>query len=240
MFKSKVSVPVNSQLLRIPRRVLSSTVMIILLYHSMNIQQYCKYQKSGSASTLGVVTFCWGGKANSYINNLPSLWTASRYLLNVQLQCFWKKSCPATPLLTSVRKQNLMVHQWWLFGLEVFEMENNISIDRAEISFATVNLENCFVFAKLLNLLYGDYFVKIFLISGEKVQGVNESFFCSVLVKKSLINDFGSPSYVWDDLIKHAVVSISCYHGCSGNLLCKIYINCWWFFCDLVKLQNLA
>lgn len=127
--------------------------MIILLYHSMNIQQYCKYQKSGSASTLGVVTFCWGGKANSYINNLPSLWTASRYLLNVQLQCFWKKSCPATPLLTSVRKQNLMVHQWWLFGLEVFEMENNISIDRAEISFATVNLENCFVFAKLLNLL---------------------------------------------------------------------------------------
>ena len=153
MFKSKVSVPVNSQLLRIPRRVLSSTVMIILLYHSMNIQQYCKYQKSGSASTLGVVTFCWGGKANSYINNLPSLWTASRYLLNVQLQCFWKKSCPATPLLTSFRKQNLMVHQWWLFGLEVFEMENNISIDRAEISFATVNLENCFVFAKLLNLL---------------------------------------------------------------------------------------
>lgn len=153
MFKSKVSVPVNSQLLRIPRRVLSSTVMIILLYHSMNIQQYCKYQKSGSASTLGVVTFCWGGKANSYINNLPSLWTASRYLLNVQLQCFWKKSCPATPLLTSVRKQNLMVHQWWLFGLEVFKMENNISIDRAEISFATVNLENCFVFAKLLNLL---------------------------------------------------------------------------------------
>ena len=153
MFKSKVSVPVNSQLLRIPRRVLSSTVMIILLYHSMNIQQCCKYQKSGSASTLGVVTFCWGGKANSYINNLPSLWTASRYLLNVQLQCFWKKSCPATPLLTSVRKQNLMVHQWWLFGLEVFEMENNISIDRAEISFATVNLENCFVFAKLLNLL---------------------------------------------------------------------------------------
>lgn len=153
MFKSKVSVPVNSQLLRIPRRVLSSTVMIILLYHSMNIQQYCKYQKSGSASTLGVVTFCWGGKANSYINNLPSLWKASRYLLNVQLQCFWKKSCPATPLLTSVRKQNLMVHQWWLFGLEVFEMENNISIDRAEISFATVNLENCFVFAKLLNLL---------------------------------------------------------------------------------------
>lgn len=153
MFKSKVSVPVNSQLLRIPRRVLSSTVMIILLYHSMNIQQYCKYQKSGSASTLGVVTFCWGGKANSYINNLPSLWTASRYLLNVQLQCFWKKSCPATPLLTSVRKQNLIVHQWWLFGLEISEMENNISIDRAEISFATVNLENCFVFAKLLNLL---------------------------------------------------------------------------------------
>ena len=127
--------------------------MIILLYHSMNIQQYCKYQKSGSASTLGVVTFCWGGKANSYINNLPSLWTASRYLLNVQLQCFWKKSCPATPLLTSVRKQNLIVHQWWLFGLEIFEMENNISIDRAEISFAAVNLENCFVFAKLLNLL---------------------------------------------------------------------------------------
>ena len=134
-------------------KVLSSTAMIILLYHSMNIQQYCKYQKSGSASTLGVVTFCWGGKANSYINNLPSLWTASRYLLNVQLQCFWKKSCPATPLLTSIRKQNLIVHQWWLFGLEIFEMENNISIDRAEISFATVNLENCFVFAKFLNLL---------------------------------------------------------------------------------------